>query len=104
MWWLRRMATVQVPSFFARSSARSIARTVSQTPGQAHAVPCDGGGKVRDHARRSRLRHATFFQIVQIRREQLQAVRGVAQQVALDQDLGDDFRFVGFESCLVEQR
>ena len=51
MWWLRRITTVAVPWTVARSTARSTALLVSQTPGSRLAVRGDGGPAVGDHVR-----------------------------------------------------
>ena len=72
--------------------------------GQAHAVPGHRSRKICNHAWRTGFRHAAFFQFVQIRRQQMQAVRVVAEQIAFDKYPGDDFGFCRFQPGLSQQR
>jgi hypothetical protein len=56
-------------------------------------------GKIREHPRLARLRHAALLDFREVAREQREAVRVVAEQVAFDEDLGDGPGLLRFESC-----
>ena len=73
-------------------------------PGKALAVPRNRSGPIGDDAGLAGLCHRAFFELGEVRREEGEAVRGVAEEVALGENLGDDGRFVGVESGASEER
>src|SRR5581483_8411525 len=66
--------------------------------GQPLAVPGDSGGKIREDPRFAGARHPAAFDFVEVRREQREAVRVVAEQVSFDEHLGDVPRLRRLES------
>ena len=79
---------------FAIAAAASSARSVSHGPGQPVAIPGLHGRPRVDDARLARLRHRALLDLAQVRREQREAVRGVAEEVAVDEDRRDVTRDV----------
>jgi hypothetical protein len=63
--------------------------------GQAIAVPDLRGGPAGDHRGLTGLRHSVVRQLVEIQREQRETVRRVAEQVTVEQHVGDIARDVG---------
>ncbi len=89
MWWLSRIATAAMPCSATRASAASIARTTSHGPGSRrpsqHSAPprseSTSGAPARVMLPRG--------ERLEIGRGERQPVGGVAEQIALDQDLRD---------------
>ena len=104
MWWLSRIATAAIPCSGTRSSACSIALTTSQGPGQSSAVPAQGATAVGDDGRIALSGHAAGIERRKIGGGERKAMSGVAEQVALDQDLGDRTCLVWIETGAPKQR
>ena len=66
---------------------------------QALAVPGHCGRVVRHHQRLAFFAHLARLQFGQIRGEQGQAVRGVAQQIAFQQHVGYGLGLVRWQAC-----
>jgi hypothetical protein len=56
---------------------------------QPPAIPRHRGRSIRDDDRLAGDRHLLLLDFAQVERQQLQPVRGVAEQIAFDQDVGD---------------
>ena len=82
MWCERRMTTVPVPYVAAIAAAASSARSVSHGPGQPLAVPRLRRRARVDDRRLARLRHRALLDLGEIGREQREAVRRVAEEIA----------------------
>ena len=73
----------------SRAKARSSASRTSHGPGQPVAVPGDGAAMIGDDRRLAVTGDDAAFDRLEIKRQELQAVRRVAHQVAFDKYLGD---------------
>ena len=88
MWWLRRIDDGAGPEL-PRASARQRDRLQREPgTGQSPPVPRHGRRMVGEHLRHARERHLLLLDLGEIERKQLQAVRRVPEQIALDQDVG----------------
>jgi hypothetical protein len=70
---------------------------------QALAVPGHCGRVVRHHQRLALFAHLARLQLGQIRGEQGQAVRVMAQQIAFEQHIGHGVRFVGWQASRLQK-
>ena len=104
MWWLRRMTTVAVPYGGRAGSAAWIARAVSQTPGSRRPSQVRPGPVSGTTVRLAGRAHAAGFEVGQVVGQEGQPVRGVAEQVGLDQDLADQAGPVGVEPAATSRR
>ena len=70
---------------------------------QPATVPGERRAKVAQRLGLALARHAAVRELVEVARQHVEAVRVVAEQVGLDQHVGDDRRPVGSEAGLLEQ-
>ena len=71
--------------------------------GEPAALPQRGGGAGIDDFGLARAGHAAGLDLAQVGGEELEAMGGVAHEVALDQDLGDGRRLVVVQARLGQQ-
>ena len=72
--------------------------------GQTLTVPRHGSGPIGDDAWLAGFRHPAVFECGKVGREQGEAVCGVAEEIALHENFGDDGGFVGVEASAGEER
>ena len=84
---------------------RALVQRLSHQPwaGQAPSVPAGGHGRRRKDLRRTGPGHPPRGGLIQVLRQQREAMGGVAHQVTLNQDVGDDIRLRGFDSVMPQQ-
>ena len=94
MWCERRITTVPVPCVDAIAIAASSARSVSQGPGSRWPSQVCAAGSALTTVGLAVLRHRALRELVEVRRGEREAVRRVAEQVAVDEHVGDVARHV----------
>ncbi len=88
----------------ARHRRGALERRAASATGRAGARrPRFPRGAAPDDLRLARFRHRALVDLGEIRREQREAVRRVAEQVGVEQDVGDVARDVGAHAGAIEQ-
>ena len=103
MWWLRRIDTAQVPLRRARSLAICRPRRTSHGPGSRLPSQVTRRGEVGDHLGLAGAGHLLLVDVVEVRGQQGKPMRGVPEQIALDQHLGGGARLVVVQPGAAEQ-
>jgi len=98
------MTTVPVPYVGRHRRCRIEGAQREPGPGQPLAVPCCAGRPRIDDGRLARLRHCAFLDFREIRREQCEAVRRVAEEVGGDEHVGCSGRDVVADAGVLQQR